>query len=144
GCRHVILRTQWIYSPRRRNFLRSVLDAAAERDWLEVVDDQIGAPTGADLVADVTAHVLRSLAGRDESATYHVAARRETSWYEYARCAVRQAREAGRPVRLRDDGLVPIASDALPAAARRPLNCRLSVEKLERTFDLAMPHWRSG
>lgn len=144
GCRHLILRTQWIYGARRRNFLRTVLTAAAERDMLEVVDDQIGAPTGADLVADVTAHVLRSLAGRTESATYHLAARGETSWHGYARFAVEHARRAGRPVRLHEDAIVPIASDTLPAAARRPLNCRLSVDRLERAYSLRMPDWRDG
>jgi len=144
GCRHLILRTQWIYSPRRRNFLRTILEAAVERDRLEVASDQVGAPTGADLVADVTAHVLRSPAGRAESGTYHVAARGEASWYDYARFAVAHARRAGWPVKVTENEIVPISSESLSAAARRPLNCRLSVERLERAFDLRMPDWRIG
>jgi len=145
GCRHLILRTQWIFSVRRRNFLRTVLAAAAERDRLAVVDDQIGAPTGAELVADVTAHALRSLADRPESAgTYHVAARGETSRCGYARFAVGHARRVGLPLRLREDAIVPIGSDALSAAACRPLNGRLATGRLELTFGLRMPDWRIG
>lgn len=144
GCRHLILRTQWVYSARRRNFIKSMLDAAASRDALEVVDDQSGAPTGADLVADVTAHVLRTAWRDARSATYHVAARGETTWYGYARFVIEHARRAGWPLRLTEAEIAPIASDQRPTAARRPRNCRLSIDRLERTFGLRMPDWRAG
>lgn len=143
-CRHLILRTQWIYSPRRRNFLRSVLAAAAERTALEVVDDQTGAPTGADLVADVTAHVLRSAHAGGISGTFHVAARGETTWFGYARFAIERANRAGWPLALTEEAIAPISSEARPTAARRPRNCRLSTDRLEQTFGLRLPDWRSG
>jgi len=144
GCRFLLFRTQWVYSARRRNFLATVLRAAAERDSLEVVDDQTGAPTGADLVADVTAHVLRAVWAGAPSGTYHVAARGETTWHGYARFVVECARRTGWPLRLRDHAIAPVRSDARPRPARRPLNCRLRVDRLERTFGLRMPDWRSG
>lgn len=165
GCRHVILRTQWIYSARRRNFLRTVLAAAAERAALEIVDDQTGAPTGADLVADVTAHVLRTIHADGASGTYdaasgtyhapaggkmtasgtfHVAARGETTWCGFARFAIEHARRAGWPMALGENGIVPIPSAARPAGARRPCNGRLSIDRLERSFGLRMPDWRPG
>ncbi len=142
-CRHLILRTQWIYAARRRNFLRTVLEAAAERTSLDVVDDRIGAPTGADLVADVTVHALRSRTART-SQTFHIAARGETTWYGYARFAVAEARRIGWRLTLTEEALVPVASSARPAPAARPLNCRLSVERVEGALGLQMPDWRAG
>jgi dTDP-4-dehydrorhamnose reductase len=144
GCRHIILRTQWVYSGRRHNFVRTVLRLAEERDALEVVADQIGAPTGADLVADVTAHVVRSMTAKSSSGTYHVAARGETTRYGYACFIVEAARRAGWPLRLTKDAIVPIASVDTPALARRPLNGRLAVDRLEQTYHLRMPDWRVG
>jgi dTDP-4-dehydrorhamnose reductase len=142
GCRHVILRTQWIYSARRKNFVRTILRLAEQRDHLDVVDTQTGAPTGAELVADVTAHVVRSLAAEPVSGTYHVAARGETTRHGYARFIVACARDAGWPVRVADGEIAPVATDSSPA--RRPQNSRLDVQRLERTFGLRMPDWRVG
>jgi dTDP-4-dehydrorhamnose reductase len=144
GCRHLILRTQWVYSRRRRNFLRTILAAAAKQPTIEVVDDQVGAPTGADLVADVTAHALRSIVANEATGTYHVAAAGETTWCGYARFVIERARRAGWPLLLAENGILPIASERRPAAARRPRNGRLAVDRLERTFGLRMPDWRTG
>lgn len=144
GCRHLILRTQWIYSARRGNFVATILRLAAERDSLEVVADQTGAPTGADLVADVTAHVVRSLTAGPESGIYHLAARGETTRLGLARFVVETARRAGWPLRLTENAIVPIATEASAAPARRPLNSRLSVERIERTFGVRLPDWRAG
>jgi dTDP-4-dehydrorhamnose reductase len=144
GCRHLILRTQWIYSARGRNFVRTMLRLAAERETMEIVDDQVGAPTGADLIADVTAHVVRALTASSESDTYHLAARGETSWYGYARFLIESARRAGWPLRLTENGITRAASESSAFAARRPRNSRLCVDRLERTFNLRMPHWRIG
>lgn len=141
-CRHLILRTQWVYSSRRSNFLCTVLRLAAERDALEVVDDQIGAPTGAELIADATAHVVRSLTARRGSGTYHVAARGETTWRGYACFVIESARRAGWPLRLAESAIAPVTSDTLPAP--RPRNSRLNVNRLEQTFELRMPDWRVG
>jgi dTDP-4-dehydrorhamnose reductase len=144
GCRYLILRTQWIYSARRRNFLRTILAAAAARPALEVVDDQVGAPTGADLVADVTAQMLRSVLSDATAGTYHVAARGETTWCGYARFAIEHARRAGWPLALTENAIAPITSEARPSAAKRPRNGRLAVDRLERKFGLRMPDWRPG
>ncbi|HEX5418984.1 MAG TPA: dTDP-4-dehydrorhamnose reductase [Gammaproteobacteria bacterium] len=144
GCRHLILRTQWVYSSRRNNFLRTVLRLALERDALEVVDDQIGAPTGADLVADVTAHLVRSLSAEQGSGTYHVAARGETTRHAYACFVVESARRTGWPLRLTERAIAPVARENRPGTAVRPRNGRLSVGRLERTLNVRMPHWRTG
>lgn len=145
GCRHLIFRTEWVYAPRRRNFLSKILQAAATRDRLQVVDDQTGAPTSAELVADVTAHALRAATARPElSGTYHLAARGETTWHGYARFALDAARKAGLPVRPTDAAIEPVATGAFPTVARRPLNSRLDVARLEQTFDVQLPDWRVG
>lgn len=145
GCRHVILRTQWVYAARGNNFMRTMLRLAAERDALQVIDDQTGAPTGAELIADVTAHVLRVMLRQGApSGTYHLAARGETTWYGYARFVIDGARNAKWPIRVADDAIRPVESAAFPTAARRPHNSRLAVDRLERRFDLRLPDWRIG
>lgn len=145
GCRHLIFRTQWVYASRGRNFLLKMLDLAAARDRLQVVDDQTGAPTGAELIADATAHaLLRALARPELSGTYHLAARGETTWHGYARFLLGAAREAGLPVRPTEAAIEPVSTSAFPAAARRPLNSRLDVGRLERAFGLRLPDWRDG
>jgi len=145
GCRHLILRTAWVYASRGGNFAKTMLRLAAERDRLTVVDDQIGAPTGADLLADISAHVLRR-ARADESVagTYHAVAAGETSWHGYARHVIAYARGLGEALRVADDAVLPVPSSAFPTPARRPLNSRLDTRKLRDTFDLHLPDWRIG
>lgn len=145
GCRHLILRTSWVYAARGANFIRTILRLASERDSLNVVADQFGAPTGAELLADVTAHALRQLAGRDTlCGTYHVAASGATTWYDYARAVIAQARDEGWPVKLAQGRIVPVETSAFPLPARRPLNSRLDCRKLETTFSLRLPPWQDG
>ena len=144
GCRHLILRTSWVYAARGGNFARTMLRLAAEREQLSVIDDQIGAPTGAELLADVTAHALRAALRRPELAgTYHVAAAGETSWHGYARHVIEWAR-AARPAgaRWRRKRSTPIATSAYPTPATRPLNSRLDTRKLRAAFGLTLPPWR--
>jgi dTDP-4-dehydrorhamnose reductase len=143
--RHLILRTSWVYAARGGNFARTMVRLASERDSLNVIDDQIGAPTGADLLADITAHALRVVA-HDESlaGTYHAVASGETSWYGYASFVIGWAREHGLELKLPVDALKPIPTSAYPTPARRPLNSRLDTSKLCRAFGLAMPDWRLG
>jgi dTDP-4-dehydrorhamnose reductase len=143
GCRHLIFRTQWIYAARGENFLRNILQLATTRDELRVVADQSGAPTSAELVADVTAHALR-LAKPDRSGTYHVVARGTTTWHEYACFAIREARRAGRPIRVADTAITAVTAQDFAAAARRPGHCALAVDRLEQAFGLRMPDWRVG
>ena len=99
GCKHLIFRTSWVYGARGGNFAKIMLKLAAERERLSVIDDQFGAPTGADMLADITAHAVRAAAQRAELAgTYHAVAQGETSWHGYARHVIEFARAAGRPV----------------------------------------------
>ena len=145
GCRHLILRTSWVYAARGGNFAKTMLRLAAERDRLTVIDDQIGAPTGADLLADVTAHALR--AARREPAlggTYHAAAAGETSWHGYARHVLEFARAAGRPLKVAADAIDAVPTSAFPTPARRPSNSRLDTAKLRAAFELALPPWQHG
>ena len=143
GCKHLILRTSWVYAARGGNFARTMLRLAAERERLEVIADQIGAPTGAELLADVSAHALRSVLARPElGGTYHAVAGGETSWHGYARHVIDFARAAGQALRVQDIAAVP--TSAFPTAARRPHNSRLDTRKLQAAFGLSLPDWRSG
>jgi dTDP-4-dehydrorhamnose reductase len=145
GCRHLILRTCWVYAARGGTFAKTMLKLAAERDRLAVIDDQIGAPTGADLLADVTAHALRAARERPALAgTYHVVAAGETSWHGYARHVIEFARAIGRPIRVAADAIDAVPSSAYPTAAARPMNSRLDTTKLRAAFDLELPPWRAG
>lgn len=145
GCRHLIFRTSWVYAARGGNFARTMLRLAAERDALNVIDDQIGAPTGAELLADVTACAVRSVLSRPElGGTYHAAAAGETSWCGYARHVIEFARANGQPVKVAADRVVAISTSAYPTPARRPLNSRLDTRKLQQAFALAMPDWQAG
>ena len=145
GCRHLILRTSWVYGARGGNFAKTMLKLAAERDALKVIDDQIGAPTGADLLADISAHALRQLARQPElSGTYHAVAGGQTSWHGYARHVIEHARAAGRPVRVAPGAIEAVPTSAFPTPAKRPLNSRLDTRKLQDRFGLRLPPWESG
>jgi dTDP-4-dehydrorhamnose reductase len=145
GCRHLILRTSWVYAARGGNFARTMLRLAAERDALEVVDDQIGSPTGAELLADITAHAVRAVMARPElGGTYHAAASGETSWCGYARHVIGSAREAGEVLKATPETVRPVPTSAYPTPARRPHNSRLDTTKLGAAFGLTLPPWQSG
>ena len=145
GCGHLILRTSWVYAARGGNFARTMLKLAAERDRLNVIDDQIGAPTGADLLADVTAHAARRVLAEPALAgLYHCVAGGETNWFDYARFVIEWARAHGQPVRVAPDAIHPIPTRAYPTPAARPLNSRLATHKLQQAFDLALPPWQAG
>ena len=145
GCRHLILRTSWVYAARGGNFAKTMLKLATERDRLSVIDDQVGAPTGADLLADVSAHALRTAGSRPEVAgTYHVVAAGETTWHAYARHVIEFARQAGRPIKVAANAIEPIPTSAYPTPAERPRNSRLDTTKLRRAFGLTLPAWQVG
>jgi len=145
GCRHLILRTSWVYAARGGNFARTMLRLAAERDALEVVDDQIGAPTGAELLADITAHAVRAAMARPElGGTYHAAASGETSWCGYARHVIEFARSVGEVLKATPETVHPVPTSAYPTPARRPHNSRLDTTKLRAAFGLTLPSWQSG
>ena len=143
--RHLILRTSWVYAARGGNFAKTMLRLAAERERLTVIDDQFGAPTGAELIADVTAHAIRQLLQRPQDAgTYHLAAGGETSWNGYARFVVDTARAIKPALKLAVNEVAPVPTSAFPTPAQRPHNSRLDTTRLQQTFGLRLPHWQQG
>lgn len=145
GCRHLVLRTSWVYAARGGNFARTMLKLAAEREQLKVVNDQIGAPTGADLIADVTAHLLRMAPQLpDASGIYHLVAAGETSWHAYACHVIEWARRHGQAIKVAPEAIEPVPSEAFPTPARRPRNSRLDTTRLRERFGLVLPHWTTG
>ena len=143
--KHLIFRTSWVYSTRGSNFAKTMLRLAAEREQLKVIDDQIGAPTGAELLADVTAHAIRSVQAKPELAgLYHLVAGGETSWWGYARFVIERAREIGLPTRVEPENIEAIATSAYPTPACRPLNSRLDTGKLRDAFGVYLPDWHQG
>jgi dTDP-4-dehydrorhamnose reductase len=145
GCRHLILRTSWVYGARGENFAKTMLRLARSRDSLSVIDDQVGAPTGAELLADLTAHVAVMAVARPELAgTYHATAAGETSWHGYARHVIEFARRSDDSIRVRPEAILPIESAAYPQAATRPRNSRLDTTRLRERFGLALPAWQTG
>jgi len=145
GCKHLIFRTSWVYGARGGNFAKTMLRLAQERDSLKVIDDQIGAPTGADLLADVTAHAIRTVQRNPEvSGLYHLVAAGETSWHGYASFVLDFARRAGMPIKVGPDAVQAVPTSAFPTPAKRPHNSRLNTKKLQNTFDLHLPDWHKG
>ncbi|MDP1996650.1 MAG: dTDP-4-dehydrorhamnose reductase [Gallionella sp.] len=145
GCKHLIFRTSWVYGARGGNFAKTMLRLAQERDSLTVIDDQIGAPTGADLLADATAHAIRSARQRPElSGLYHLVAAGETSWHGYARFVLEFARRAGIGLKVEPKAIEAVPTSAFHTPARRPHNSRLDTNKLQQTFGLNTPHWQYG
>jgi dTDP-4-dehydrorhamnose reductase len=145
GCRHLIFRTSWVYGARGGNFAKTMLKLAQERDNLKVIDDQIGAPTGAELLADITAHAIQKTRQNSEvSGIYHLVAAGETSWYGYARYVLDLAQRAGIVLKVIPEGIVPVPTSAFQTPAKRPHNSRMNTEKLRKTFGLHLPNWQTG
>ncbi|MBS0484737.1 MAG: dTDP-4-dehydrorhamnose reductase [Proteobacteria bacterium] len=145
GCLHLIFRTSWVYSANGNNFIKTILRLAQQRDKLTVVNDQIGSPTGAELIADITALALLMTKHNPEiSGLYHLTASGSTSWYEFAKYILESAESANLPLKIKSTALQPIASSDFPSAAQRPFNSRLSSLKLAKTFDLMLPAWQCG
>ena len=145
GCQHLILRTSWVYAARGSNFAKTMLELGAERERLSVIDDQFGAPTGAELLADISTHALRTALQRAEVAgTYHAVAQGQTSWHGYARHVIAFARAAGKPIKVAQAAIEPVPTSAFPTPAKRPANSRMNTHKLRDTFGLALPAWQLG
>ena len=143
--RHLILRTSWVYAARGGNFARTMLRLAAERERLTVIDDQFGAPTGAELIADMSAHALAQLLRTGEGAgIYHLAAAGETSWHGYASHVIASARRLRPELALKVQAIDPVPTSAFPTPARRPHNSRLDCSRLLQTFGLTPPPWQQG
>jgi dTDP-4-dehydrorhamnose reductase len=148
GVRHLILRTSWVLGAHGRNFAKTILRLALEREQLNIVADQHGVPTSAALLADVTAQLVRQKQREADDhfpfGSYHVVPGGETTWCHYARFVVSEALAIGKPLNLSPDAIRPIPSSEYPTAAKRPANSRLDTSKLRRTFGLELPNWQSG
>lgn len=143
--KHLILRTSWVYATRGGNFAKTMLRLAGEREALTVINDQFGAPTSAELLADVTAHALRQLQGQPELAgLYHCIASGETTWHGYAQFVLGQAQALGLPLKAGPAQVAPTPTSSYPTPAKRPLNSRLDTGKLQAAFGLTLPHWQVG
>ena len=149
--RHLILRTSWVYGSRGGNFAKTMLRLACTRDTLNVIDDQYGAPTGADLLADVTSHMLRQIFAQGDpdhslvlGGTYHVAAAGCTHWFGYAKYVLDQVERAPAAIQLVATQVNPVPTSAFPTPAVRPHNSRLCTDKLQSLFGLQLPAWESG
>ena len=145
GSQHLIFRTSWVYAARGGNFAKTMLRLAQERERLTVINDQFGAPTGAELIADITAHALRQcLRQPADAGLYHLAASGETTWHGYANQVLALARLIDSAIKIKATEVAPVPSSAFATAARRPLNSRLATQKLQSTFGLVLPHWGQG
>ncbi|TCK07244.1 dTDP-4-dehydrorhamnose reductase [Marinobacterium mangrovicola] len=140
GCRHLIFRTSWVYSARGNNFMKTMLRLAKDKNGLNIVADQVGAPTPARLIANVTAHaVARSL----PSGTYHLAPKGSTSWHGFAQAIFKLAKEKGEELKVGPEQAHPIPTSEYPTPAQRPLNSRLNLSKLETALNVQLPDWQS-
>jgi dTDP-4-dehydrorhamnose reductase len=145
GCAHLIFRTSWVYAARGGNFAKTMLRLAAERERLTVIDDQFGAPTGADLIADVTAHAIRASFQQPAlGGLYHLVAGGQTTWHGYASHVIAQARRIQPGLALKVSEIAPVPTSAFPTPAKRPLNSRLATHKLQDTFGLVLSPWQQG
>ncbi|MBR1219677.1 dTDP-4-dehydrorhamnose reductase [Bradyrhizobium sp. U87765 SZCCT0131] len=145
GCHHLIFRTSWLHAPHGANFIATILKLARTRDKLRVVADQLGAPTGADLVADVTALALKQALAKDTpSGIYHLTCTGATSWYGYARYLLQIAGASGVRLACPPDAVDPVTSAEYAARAVRPHNSQMDTTRLVRQFDVTLPDWRPG
>jgi dTDP-4-dehydrorhamnose reductase len=145
GCRHLIFRTSWVYAAHGRNFPRTILRLARERDSVDVVDDQIGCPTSAAFLARLTSVALRRCLDpttAPPSGIYHACPAGATTWHAYARLLVAEAVRRGARLRATPDSIRPIPTSAYPTSARRPLDVRLDTAKLAATFAVSLPPWQ--
>ena len=145
GCKHLIFRTSWVFAARGGNFAKTMLRLAQEREHLTVIDDQFGAPTSAELLADISVLALRQALHRPQDAgLYHMVAAGETNWWAYASHVIQTARRLRPDLPIKVNSIAPVPSSAYPTPARRPHNSRLNTSKLQNTFDLHLPDWTAG
>lgn len=140
---YLIFRTSWVYASRSNNFIKTMLRLGSEKEALSIINDQIGAPTGAALIADITAHALRMVqTNPDLRGIYNLAAAGETSWFDYASLIFTESEKYSTGLKIKK--LSPIKTAEYITPAKRPLNSRLDLTKIERSFNLTLPHWQNG
>ncbi|HCA5285384.1 TPA: dTDP-4-dehydrorhamnose reductase [Acinetobacter nosocomialis] len=148
GCAFINFRTCWVYGSHGNNFIKTMLKLASNREELSIIHDQIGAPTGAALIADVTAQALKYylLMGaqqqKDLLGHYHLAAAGECSWFDYAQFVFELAKQKGQSLVIQK--VNAIETTAYPTPAKRPLNSRLNTNKLQANFKIHLPNWKLG
>ncbi|MGG5415108.1 dTDP-4-dehydrorhamnose reductase [Edwardsiella tarda] len=141
--RHLIFRTSWVYAARGTNFAKTMLRLGQEHQEISVINDQFGAPTGAELLADCTAHAIRIAQNKPTvSGLYHLIASGTTTWFDYAQLVFAKARKVGLDLTVGQVRAVP--SSAFPTPAKRPHNSRLDTTKFQQTFNLVLPDWQVG
>jgi len=145
GCKHLIFRTSWVFASRGNNFAKTMLRLAKERDQLKVVGDQHGAPTSAELIADVTALAIQRLQlERTEGfdGVYHLVAAGETTWHAYAQYVISYAHKMGVSLQCSAENVIAIPSSDYPVPAKRPMNSKLDTAKLRNAFAITLPEWQ--
>ncbi|MDO4896670.1 MAG: dTDP-4-dehydrorhamnose reductase [Moraxella sp.] len=148
GCSFINIRTSWVYGVYGHNFLKTMLKLGKERDTLNIINDQIGSPTPAFLIADITAHILQTYqhsSNFDKNGFighYHLAPSGYCSWYDYAQFIFNTARKLN--IELKVNMVNPIPTSDYPTPAKRPLNSRLNCDKLKTQFNISLPHWQFG
>ncbi|HAN55260.1 MAG TPA: dTDP-4-dehydrorhamnose reductase [Betaproteobacteria bacterium] len=143
--KYLIFRTSWVYAARGGNFAKTMLRLAQARERLTVINDQFGAPTGADLLADVTAHAIRSAVAQPQLAgLYHLVAAGETTWHGYAHFVIEHAARVGVTLKTTPENIDSVPTSAFPTPATRPHNSRLDTHKLQAAFGLTLPNWQQG
>ena len=148
GAKHVIFRTSWVYGTEGGNFAKTMLRLAQEREKMAVINDQFGAPTGAALLADITALCLQRVQPEQHepylSGIYHLAAAGETTWHAYAKYVLQQAQSFKPSLKYTVKEVAAVATTEFPTPAARPLNSRLNCSQLENALQLKLPAWQTG
>jgi len=144
--KHLIIRTSWVYSTRGNNFAKTILNLAKEKNALNIIDDQHGAPTSAELIADVTAlaihRIKQSINHSNLSGTYHLTASGRTSWYGFAKTLIELAQSMGVEFNTKLEDINAIGTESYPLPATRPMNSELDTTKIRRSFNITLPNWR--
>ncbi|OAT31380.1 dTDP-4-dehydrorhamnose reductase [Buttiauxella brennerae ATCC 51605] len=141
--KHLIFRTSWVYAGKGNNFAKTMLRLAKDREELSIINDQFGAPTGAELLADCTAHAITTALRKPEVAgLYHLVASGTTTWFDYANLVFAEAKIAGMVLAV--NKINPVPTSAYPTPALRPQNSRLNTNKFQQSFGLTLPSWEIG
>jgi len=146
-CKYLIFRTSWLYGTHGKNFFKTIIKLAKERDELRVVSNQIGAPTSAELVADVTSLCLyriaqNSLSSKEISGIYHLTSTGKASWYDFAKYVIIEAKKSGGVFLTNPENIIAINASEYVLPAKRPANSLLDTQKLCKTFNLQLPVWQ--
>ena len=143
--KHIILRTGWVFSIHRQNFIKSILKLIQEKNSLNIVSDQKGTPTSVDAIADVTHNIIKTILNKasfKDFGTYHVTLEGETNWHQYTCFITDEAIRLGLKTTMTSQDIQSISSDAYPTLAKRPMNSRLDTTKIKKTFMLELPSWK--